>query len=443
MNYIHLYRSRLLDPAEIEIATGSDITPSTPSTKKVINAVPKVDMPKAVPDNVKKMTFSVNDFDTEQLPTTPPVQVEDTKTGAVTQAKESSTSELNEDGTIKSVAPNTGADNRKRNPDGTFKESNTARPKEKVPEHKAEPQPILKPPVAKTGAAEQPKTGREKVTTIGLPVKTQRDYTGFSDSEVSAFKKMSDEGYDLASRVIKENRELKKLEGSTYLQHEHAYILDPEFQQKNLVVQRSSGEAEHWRQQLILAEQGKPVHDIKGWDTRTGQLVIGQEYPPNAQLTESIRERLYACNNAIAQNKQQLDTFPQKYSERIKQDSQVIENEIKSRFAWEQDPKLMDHTLSIEFDDGPRDLSLKQIKDDFTSLFPLYLRQNLGVRVAANMMIALKIQDAELRQLKAGAQVTEIQREERRLVEPTSEHKVAPSLTKPTNGVVEFGGDPV
>jgi hypothetical protein len=264
-----------------------------------------------------------------------------------------------------------------------------------------------------------------------------------SPEETTALKQMSNEGFELAAKVIKENRELKKLEGSTYLQHEHAYVLDPEFQQKNLVVQRSTGEAEHWRQQLLLAEQGKPIHDIKGWDQRTGQLVIGQEYQPNASLIESVRERLYACNNAVAQNKQQLESFPSKYSERIKQDSQAIENEIKTRFAWEQDPKLMDHTLSVEFEDGPRDVSLKQIKEDFTGLFPAYLRQNLGVRVAANMMIALKIQDAEIRQLKAGSQVAETIKEEQRLVEPTSEHKIAPALGKPVNGVTEVGGDPI
>lgn len=429
---IYPYRNIRRAP-DVEVPTGEAVT-TTPSPKKVINAVPKVDMPKAVPDNIKKMTFSVSDFDTEQLPTTPPVTVEDTKTGVVTEAKESSTTpELNTDGTIK-------ADTRERNSDGTFKETKAAPTKEPKVEPKVEPSPILKPPVGKVEPTVKP--GKEKVTTIGLPTKTQRDYSGFADNEVAALKQMSNEGFELASRVLKENRELKKLEGSTYLQHEHAYVLDPEFQQKNLVVQRSSGEAEHWRQQLILAEQGKPIHDIKGWNQQ-GHLVEGQEYQPNASLIESVRERLYACNNAAAQNRQSLEQFPQKYSERIKQDSQAIEHEIKSRFAWEQDPKLMDHTLNIEFEDGPRDVSLKQIKEDFTSLFPAYLRQNLGVRVAANMMIALKIQDAELRQLKAGAQVTQIQQEERRLVEPTSEHKIAPALGKPVNGVTEFGGDPV
>lgn len=438
MTNIYPFRLILRSP-DVEVLTGEAVTSAPPtSTKKIINAVPKVEMPKAVPDNVKKMTFSVSDFDTEQLPSTPPVQIEDTKTGVVVEAKESSTTgpELNTDGTIKTLS----TDGRERNPDGTFKETKTAPVKEKLPEKKVEPQPILKAPA---GKVEPVKAGKETVKTIGLPTKTQRDYAGFSNEETNALKQMSNEGFDLASRVLKENRELKKLEGSTYLQHEHAYVLDPEFQQTNLSVQRSSGEAEHWRQQLILAEQGKPVHDIKGWDNRTGQMVVGQEYQPNASLTESIRERLYACNNAAAQNKQKLESFPSKYSERIRQDSQAIESEIRNRFAWEQDSKLMDHTLSVEFEDGPRDVSLKQIKEDFTSLFPSYLRQNLGVRVAANMMIALKIQDAEIRQLKAGAQVTETIQEERRLVEPTSEHKVAPAIGKPVNGVTEFGGDPV
>jgi hypothetical protein len=163
MTHIHSYR-RILRSPDVEIPTGEAVTsaPST-TTKKIINAVPKVEMPKAVPDNVKKMTFSVSDFDTEQLPTTPPIQVEDTKTGEVTEAKESSTTpELNTDGTIKTPP----ADTRERNPDGTFKETKTAPVKEKAPEKKVEVQPILKPP---GGKVEPSVKGKEVVKTVGLP----------------------------------------------------------------------------------------------------------------------------------------------------------------------------------------------------------------------------------------------------------------------------------
>lgn len=212
MANIYPFRLILRSP-DVEVATGEAVTSAPPtSTKKIINAVPKVEMPKAVPDNVKKMTFSVSDFDTEQLPSTPPVQVEDTKTGVVTEAKESSTTgpELNTDGTIKT--PST--DGRERNPDGTFKETKTAPVKEKPPEKKVEPQSILKAPL---GKVEPTKTGKETVKIINLPTKTQRDYAGFSNEETNALKQMSNEGFDLASRVLKENRELKKLKGSTYL----------------------------------------------------------------------------------------------------------------------------------------------------------------------------------------------------------------------------------
>lgn len=425
----------LRDPAVTEVATG---TPSTSAPeKKVIHKQLKVELAKPVPDAIKKMTFDVNDFDTEQLPSTPPVQVENTKTGEVTPAKETSTTpELNTDGTIKD-------DKRERNPDGTFKEVvKVAEPKTKAAEAKVEPVPILKPPVAKVG--EPAVKGKEVVKTIGLPTANQRDYTGYSAEEVSAFKQMSNEAFALSSRVIKENRELKKLEGSTYLQHEHAYVLDPEFQQANVKIQRVKSEAEHWRQQLVLAESGKPIKPIKGWDNRTGQMVLGDDIVPNAGLVEDIRAQFVGCQTITGQLNQQLEGFPQKYTSRIKEDTQAVEHEIKTRFAWEADPKLMDHTLSVEFEDGPRDLSLKQIKEDFTGLFPTYLRQSLGVRVAANMMIALKIQDAQLKQLQAGAQVQQTLTEERRLGEPTSEVRPATQASgKAVNGVTEFGGDPV
>lgn len=426
----------LREPAPLETSTGgqSNLAPD----KKVIHKQLKVELAKPVPDAIKKMTFNVSDFDTEQLPTTPPVQVENTKTGEVTEAKEtvSTTPELNSDGTIKD-------DKRERNPDGTFKEVvKVAEPKPKAVEAKAEPAPILKPPAGKAG---EPTTkGKEVVKTIGLPTGGQRDYTGFSTEEVSAFKQMSNEAFALSSKVIKENRELKKLEGSTYLQHEHAYILDPEFQQTNVRAQRVRSEAEHWRQQLVLADAGKAIKPIRGWDNRTGQMVLGEDIQPNAGLIEDIRSNFNTCQNMGGQLAQQLEGFPQKYSSRIKEDTQAVEHEIKTRFAWEADPKLMDHTLSVEFEDGPRELSLKQIKEDFTGLFPPYLRQSLGVRVAANMMIALKIQDAQLKQFQAGAQVQETLKEERRLGEPTSEVRPAAQATgKAVNGVTEFGGDPV
>lgn len=431
-------RTLLRDPAVTEVATGAPFTPAP--DKKVIHKALKVDLAKPVPDNIKKMTFDVNEFDVEQLPTSAPVKVEDTKTGVVTNAKEvvqSTTPELNTDGTIK-------ADTRERNADGTFKEgtAKVAEVKPKVEEKKAEPAPILKPPVAKAG--ETKTGGKEIVKTIGLPEKAQRDYTGFSSDEVAAFKQMSNEAFGLTSRIIKENRELKKLEGSTYLQHEHAYVLDPEFQQINTQIQRCNGEAEHWRQQLVLAEAGKPVHDIRGWDTRTGQLVVGAEHQPNAGLIEDIRSRFIQSQNASGQASQKLQTFPEKYSSRIKEDNQGIENEIKTRFAWETDPKLQDQTLTVDYDDGPREISIKDIKTEFTNLFPVYRRSEMGVRVAANMMVALKIQDAMIKQLQATGQVQQTLKEERNLGEPTSEVRPATQTTgKAIGGVTEFGGDPV
>lgn len=402
------YRYILRDPLPAEGGGGASTQTEPKSSPAPAQKMVRVDLPKQAPKEVLSQTFSVEDFDVAQLPTSAPTKIEDTKTGEVTLAKESAAIE--------------------------------EPPIKKEPEKKETP-PVLQPPAKK----DAPK-GKEKIIPIS-PVaakgeRIQRDYTGHSTEEVEVFKKMSDEGYQFTKQLLQKNKELSKLEGATYLQHDMAYILNPEYQTLKTDVHYLNGESEHWKQQLLLMKQGKPIHDIKGW-SKDGRIVMGGEHQPTAELEEEVRKRMYACDTQIQQRSTALQEYPTKFQTQIKQDRALIEQEMKSRFSWENDPALMDYELPIDYEDGTKNVSIKQIREDFLLLLPSYERHSVGARVAANLMVALRIGHAEIASMKAGGQVQQTLKEEVTKAEPTTKVGAAKDDKKKVNGVTEFSGEPV
>lgn len=388
----------------------------TPIEQKAVSKpMLRVDVPKAVPDAIKKSTFDVSGFDVEQLPESAPVKIED-KTGKVTEAKE--VGAQTEPKTEKTVEAKV----------------------EPVVEPKKEAAPILQPP------KKDPKDikGKEKIIQItpGTKEKVQRDYTGHSTEEVEAFKKMSDESYQFTKNLLTKNKELSKLEGQSYLQHDMAYVLDPEYQKIRTELHYVNTESNHWKQQLLLMKQGKPIHDIKGF-TADGKIVLGAEHAPTADLEEEVRKRMYACDTTAQQTNTKLQEYPTKFQQQIKIDRQAIDQEMKSRFSWENDPKLLDYELAIEFEDGTKNVPIKQIREDFLSLLPPYERHSVGARVAANLMVALRIGHAELAAARAGAGVAQTLKEEAAAAEPTSSAGAPKDNKKKVHGVSEFSAEPI
>ena len=85
------------------------------------------------------------------------------------------------------------------------------------------------------------------------------------------------------------------------------------------------------------------------------------------------------------------------------QDLQGINAERHNRFAWVQDPKLLDYSVEVE---GQGAQKIGDVKQNFKSLFPPYLSNSIAVEVASDMMVAMVIQSAELREAKNNQQVT-------------------------------------
>lgn len=299
---------------------------------------------------------------------------------------------------------------------------------------------VLKPPQAKetskTGEqANQQVKGKSDIVPISPVQPAGRDYTGFSQDEVKVLKQMSNEAFEFASKTIKENKELSKLKDSTYLQHPDAYTLSPDYRQAQNEIQFATVEGNGWRDALLLCRQGKPFKLPQGINTETGQLVWSDQLVQPSDTAELELQRLMTESYSIAnQRKGALQQLATNFKNRVQTDTQQIQAEAARRFAWVSDPKLMDHIVEV---DGVGPKSLKQIKEDFTSLFPPYLRNNLATDIAAHMMIAMVIQKAQLTAALANQQVAETLQKDQLRAEPTSSVRPGPKPEE-IGGVREF-----
>jgi len=258
---------------------------------------------------------------------------------------------------------------------------------------------------------------------IGLPEKKGAeadafDYSGFSSQEVINLKNMSRQSREYTSGLIKERRELEKLKDANYLQHENAYTLSPEYHSIRTKVINGRSEAQAWKAALIAIKEGKPFVEPIDRDPKTGALIYGKEQQANSEDEIRISQSLQTCINYEQAALGELNQFPDRFKRQIQQDSATIEQVRKQQFAWQADPKLLDYSVTTE--QGEK--TIKQLMGDFKSMFPAYLQNQIGVSVAADLLVALAIRTAELNEAQKGRGVAEIKSAEAARGEPSSDN---------------------
>lgn len=293
-------------------------------------------------------------------------------------------------------------------------------PAEKKEEKKATDDGPILPPSAKTDV-----TGTKHF-----------DYSGYTEQEVVVLKNMSSQSREVVSKMMKENKELSKLRNADYLQNPNAYLLSPEYQQMQSEYTFATQEAMHWQDQLVKIEKGENWTPIIGVDEKTGKFVYGEPRVPTTQDKIQVTRAMNNCFSASERVQQAAFQLQQTYSERIKQDNARIHEVQAAQFGWVSKPELMESKLTIA---SGAEKTLKQIKDDFLSMVPVYRRNTVEADVAANLWIALQIYGSELRELRAAKTVAEIKTEEVRRAEPTSQSRPSTGGSgKPVNGVTSF-----
>jgi hypothetical protein len=381
------------------------------------SAAPAQELPPEVVDK----SFSLDDFEVEQLPkqtpevkeekkievkeTTPKVEVKETKSEGA-ESKEEVTGE------------------------GEGEETPPAKEEKKLPKY-------LKPPVAK-------KEDPAGVKPITPPVgKVIRNYEGYTTEQVQAFKQMSDSAYKMTTDLIKHNKELQGKSSQTYLQHPQAYVLDPEFQETRSQLTFAQREAQYWEGQLInLTENGADVIPITGWDKATGEPIKGQPIKGSKMIEERLRRMIGSCEQVGQTLRGKLEAFPQKYKSQIEEGVKGLRDFDSKSFAWEQDPSLLEYSVAI---DGLGDRSLKQVKEDVRSMVPAWLHDNPLLPTLQNVVIALRLKQAELQEINSSAATERVLRQEDDRVEPSSKTKPSASgrgKGPKVHGIEEFRIDP-
>jgi len=297
---------------------------------------------------------------------------------------------------------------------------------------------FLKPPKDET-KKEEVKTevkGEEKKEetksesgSVRLPSKSEDpfDYKGFNEEETSILKTLSLNAREKVSKTLKEAKAAR--EGS-YLQDPQAYLLHPEYKQAQAEVYYANREGQILLKQLEDVKLGKSINKFKGWD-KDGKEIFGEAIQPTDSLEETLRMESQRFFNTANDMQSRMRVFAQNHNNTIKADHQAIEQRRSQLFSWVADPKLLDYTVTTN--NGEK--SIKNIREDVISLFPVYMRSNPAVQIVGDMMAGLVIKDAEIQSLRGVKQVENIKAKEEEHVEPTSSNKPTP----PRNSKGQFG----
>lgn len=223
------------------------------------------------------------------------------------------------------------------------------------------------------------------------------DYNGFTEDEVKLLKQMSNPAREYTAKVIREHRELKNGQPQAFYQHPEGYTLLPEYRKIGEDIDFASRELTFWKQQLINIRQGKDWHMLTGFDAQGNPMVRGPMKPTDEHEID-VNNAVQVMMGTLQQYNQRRDQLKQGYSEQIKKDDAVLQAERAARFAWVNDPKQLDETISIP---GVGEVPLKKIGEDFEQLFAPYHRSSPLMGLCKDMFIALQIYGANIRGLQS------------------------------------------
>lgn len=186
---------------------------------------------------------------------------------------------------------------------------------------------------------ETPNPNPEPEDAIGLALKRgrpARDLEGLDEDEQKLFKNMSREAYERLFPFYKKfkgkdkdldelptlREKLKSLETATkpqpFYDHEEAYLLQQDYRDALVKARELRDLQNHWQEQLIAAEEGKPVRDVIAGQNGEWQLSDPIESNPRVkaqilatlnQVTQAQQTHQATLENLKLQSKQQFTSY--------------------------------------------------------------------------------------------------------------------------------------
>lgn len=242
---------------------------------------------------------------------------------------------------------------------------------------------------------------------IGLALKRgrpARDLDGLDDDEQKLFKNMSREAYERLFPFYKKfkgkdkdldelptlREKLKSLESappkaSSFYDHEEAYLLQQDYRDALVKSRELRDLQSHWQEQLIAAEEGKPVRDILTGPN--GELQLSDPIEANPRIKAQILATLSQVTQAQQAHQASLEG---------------LKAQAKSQFTNYRDglSKVYDNIFA-KHKDTLEPLAAKEIEQ-----FPPFARDRIETKLMANALALIKYIVNADKQQKSQAQVT-------------------------------------
>lgn len=246
-----------------------------------------------------------------------------------------------------------------------------------------------------TEGAESAEVIKPKVTESGVltPSKTARDYSDIDPADVPLFKKMANDSFVKAKEWYLAQRtnngkftELQtnfdKVKDQQFWSHPEAYRLSEDYSKAISEYQMASSVSNYWTEALAAIRNNQPVRDLI-LDEK-GNLVLGQELQPSAQLEGKILQTLVKNSGLMQSAEQRLNGAKNTFGNRYKQFEGFLD-QVESGLLGEVRKNPV----------------FQQLEADMLNIMPPELRSTKQFKLIAGMGAFIKALTGELNKMKA------------------------------------------
>lgn len=234
--------------------------------------------------------------------------------------------------------------------------------------------------------------GEKKVVAQQKQVQ-QRDYSGLADDEAALFKNMSNDAYNKLRPIHDEYKKIKpeletvkaKLADAekgivklpdNYYEHEHGFLLSPEFGRASETINKAGAVLQHWKNQLTKVRSGNAETFTRlGIDRETGEFFETAPQPITKETEELVNSFVDGAQAQLAKQQVKLQTLIEGHGAKAKEAKDWIGNFESSTF------KIIDNNVELQ----------NMVKDTI-SKFPAAYRSNpMAAAFAKSLVLNAKL----------------------------------------------------
>jgi hypothetical protein len=222
-----------------------------------------------------------------------------------------------------------------------------------------------------------------------------RDLSDFPEQEAKLLRQMSNDAFNYVVTRLRKLRDLEK--ANTLYEHPEGYVLHPDFRSKFVETSVLDAVANHYKEQLKAIKAGKQWVGIKEVKP-DGTFVYTEPLDPSPDAEVELSTAYNATRSAAENARKELEGFKSTFENTYKTDIQKIQDERKKRFQWVANPELLNEKINVP---GVGDVTLKQVSEDFKTLFPKHFSHHPLLDVATDLFLSLQILASKYRELEA------------------------------------------